>query len=108
LEILANTGDGQLADLNEFVACYNPENRHERSTTWSEDNPDGRWRAWDYDDLIARDKANLDVFWLRDESLDDAASLEEPDVIAAEIIEDLQTALDEIALIYADLAEDPA
>ena len=68
------------------------------------DNPDGRWRAYDYDDLVARDKANLDIFWLRDESLDDAASLEEPDVIAAEIIEDLQTALDEMALIYADLA----
>jgi type I restriction enzyme M protein len=98
----------QRADPDEFVACYNPENRHERRATWSEDNPDGRWRSWDYDDLVARDKANLDIFWLRDESLDDAASLEEPDVIAAEIIEDLQTALDEIALIYADLAEDPA
>jgi hypothetical protein len=54
--------------------------------------------------LVARDKANLDIFWLRDESLDDAANLEEPDVIAAEIIEDLQAALDEFALIYADLA----
>lgn len=53
---------------------------------------------------MARDKANLDIFWLRDESLDDAASLEAPEVIAAEIIEDLQTALDEIAQIYADLA----
>jgi type I restriction enzyme M protein len=55
---------------------------------------------------VARDKANLDIFWLRDESLDDAASLAEPDVIAAEIIEDLQAALDEFALIYADLATD--
>ena len=66
--------------------------------------PDGRWRAYGYDDLVARDKASLDIFWLRDESLDDAASLEDPDVIAAEIIEDLQTALDEMALIYSDLA----
>jgi hypothetical protein len=53
---------------------------------------------------MARDKANLDIFWLRDESLDDAASLKAPEVIAAEIIEDLQTALDEMSLIYTDLA----
>jgi type I restriction enzyme M protein len=92
------------ADLNEFVECYNPENREDRRETWSEENPDGRWRVYDYDELVARDKANLDIFWLRDESLDDAASLEEPDTIAAEIIEDLQTALDEMSLIYADLA----
>jgi type I restriction enzyme M protein len=94
----------QRADLDEFVAWYNPENREDRAPTWSEDNPDGRWRAYDYEELVARDKANLDIFWLRDESLDDDASLEDPDVIAAEIIEDLQTALDEMSLIYADLA----
>jgi type I restriction enzyme M protein len=53
---------------------------------------------------VARDKANLDILWLRDESLDDGSGLEAPEVIAAEIIEDLQTALDEFSLIYADLA----
>jgi type I restriction enzyme M protein len=92
------------ADLDEFVECYNPENREDRRETWVEENPHGRWRVYGYDELVARDKANLDIFWLRDESLDDAASLEEPDIIAAEIIEDLQTALDEMSLIYADLA----
>lgn len=94
----------QRSDLDEFVHCYNPENRHERVETWSEETPDGRWRAYDYEELVSRDKANLDIFWLRDESLDDAASLEEPDVIAANIIEDLETALEEMSLIYADLA----
>ena len=94
------------ADLDEFVRCYHPENREDRTETWSEANPEGRWRSYAYEELVARDKANLDIFWLRDESLDDAASLEEPDVIAAEIIEDLQAALDEFALIYADLAGD--
>jgi type I restriction enzyme M protein len=93
------------ADLDEFVECYNPENREDRTETWSEENPDGRWRCYDYDLLMSRDKANLDIFWLRDESLDDAASLEDPDLIAADIIEDLQTALDEMSLIYADLAD---
>lgn len=91
------------ADLDEFVECYNPTNRHDRAETWTEENPDGRWRVYDYDELVSRDKANLDIFWLRDDSLDDAASLEEPDVIAADIVEDLQTALEEMSLIYADL-----
>ena len=98
----------QRSDLDEFVRCYNPENRDDRTETWSEENPDGRWRCYNYEELMSRDKANLDIFWLRDESLDDAASLEDPDVIAADIIEDLQTALDEMSLIYADLTEDAA
>ena len=59
------------ADLDEFVACYHPENRHERKATWSEINPQGRWRAYALDELMARDKVNLDIFWLRDESLED-------------------------------------
>ena len=54
---------------------------------------------------MARDKASLDVFWLRDESLEDAAGLEDPDLIAAEIVEDLRAALAEFAEIQADLAE---
>jgi type I restriction enzyme M protein len=93
----------ERADLDEFVTCYNPENREDRTATWSEDAPDGRWRSYSYDELMARDKANLDIFWLRDESLDDGASLEEPDVILAEIIEDLRAALDEFAFIADDL-----
>ncbi len=39
-------------DLDEFVKCYNPENRHERKPAWSEKNPDGRWRSFDYEDII--------------------------------------------------------
>jgi len=94
-------------DLDEFVACYNPENRHERKPTWSADNPDGRWRAYTYEEIIARDKASLDIFWLRDESLEDSANLPDPDVIAAEIIEDLQSALEELQAISDDLAMTP-
>src|SRR3989440_9003889 len=51
------------SDLDDFVACYNPKNRHERKPTWSEKNPQGRWRAYDYDELLKRDKLNLDIFW---------------------------------------------
>jgi type I restriction enzyme M protein len=91
------------SDLDEFVECYSSENREDRTETWSEDNPDGRWRVHDYDQLISRDKANLDIFWLRDESLDDAASLEAPDIIAAEIIDDLRAALEQFTFIADDL-----
>jgi len=93
------------ADLDEFVACYHPENRHERQATWSETEPQGRWRACMLDELMARDKVNLDIFWLRDESLEDSASLPEPDVLAAEIVEDLQAALEQFAAIAEDIGE---
>jgi type I restriction enzyme M protein len=52
---------------------------------------------------VKRDKVSLDIFWLKDESLEDSANLPDPDVIAAEIVEDLQAALDEFALIAGDL-----
>jgi len=90
-------------DLDHFVACYNPENRHEREATWSADNPDGRWRAYDYEELVARDKANLDIFWIRDESLEETANLPEPDVLAADIVEDLESALEQFRVIAEDL-----
>jgi len=96
------------SDLDEFVACYNPANRHDRTPTWSPDNPDGRWRSFTYDELMQRDKVSLDIFWLRDESLEDASSFADPDVIALEIIEDLRAALEEFEAIQADLAEPAA
>jgi type I restriction enzyme M protein len=90
-------------DLDEFVDCFHPENRHYRRGTWSEANPEGRWRRYGYEELIVRDKASLDNFWLRDDSLEDGANLPDPDVLAAEIVEDLRAALEEFELIYADM-----
>jgi len=83
------------SDLDEFVACYNPENRHKRTETWSEENPDGRWRRFSFEELIARDKANLDIFWLRDESLEESDNLPAPEELAAEIVADLEAALEQ-------------
>ncbi len=94
------------ADLDGFVACYHPENRHDRTTTWSPETPDSRWRSFTYDELMSRDKVNLDIFWLRDESLEDSANLPEPDVLAAEIVEDLQAALSQFGGIAEDLNKD--
>jgi type I restriction enzyme M protein len=93
----------QRSDLDEFVACYNPANRQKRKATWSEKNPDGRWRMYAYDELVARDKASLDIFWLRDESLADSANLPPPEVIADEMIEDLRAALEELEQLRAGL-----
>jgi type I restriction enzyme M protein len=93
-------------DLEEFEKCYNSPNRHERKATWSEKKPDGRWRAYDYDELVARDKASLDIFWLKDESLEASDNLPDPDIIAQEIVDDLESALEQFRLIANDLGSD--
>ena len=93
-------------DLQDFVNCYNPKNRSKRKATWSETNPDGRWRCFTYDELMTRDKVNLDIFWLRDESLEDSANLPEPDILAAEIVEDLKSALTQFEGIEEELSGD--
>ena len=122
-------------DLDEFVECYKPGKRHERVPIWAPVDPDsgaamtkgeagmtgddtgaagngvratgnGRWRAYDYDELIARDKVSLDIFWLRDDSLADTDNLPPPGVIAAEIVEDLEAALEQMRLIAEDLTVD--
>ncbi len=90
-------------DLDEFVDCYNPPNRQDRNPTWSEENQAGRWRAYDYDEIIIRDKAGLDIFWLKDESLEDSENLPEPGIIAAEIVEDLEAALEQFREIADDI-----
>lgn len=82
--------------------------RDQGGQTWSEDNPTGRWRHFTYDELIQRDKVSLDIFWLRDESLEDGANLPKPNEIAAEIIQDLQTALEQLSAIQTDLSAVPA
>ena len=107
-------------DLYDFVSCYNPKNRHERKES-------ERFKSYTYEELTKRDKLNLDILtsslplsrslnlpvclarfpaarlWLKDESLEDSANLPAPDVIAAEIVEDLQAALAQFAEIANDL-----
>ena len=81
------------SDFDDFIACYKAGHEHERLETWGASNPEGRWRCFDYDDLIKRDKLSLDIFWLKDKSLTDSEALPSPDVIAAEIADDLEAAL---------------
>lgn len=93
----------QKSDLTEFIACFHAENRYQRTPTWSPENPEGRWRMFTLDELMARDKVNLDIFWLKDDSLEDNASLPAPEVIAAEIMEDLRAALAQFEAIAQEL-----
>ncbi|CAG0947847.1 partial putative type I restriction enzymeP M protein, partial [Anaerolineae bacterium] len=85
-------------DLKDFIERYNPANRHERAET-------ERFRAFAYDELIARDKASLDIFWLKDDSLEDSDNLPDPDVLAKDIVENLEAALDQFNSIAAELGE---
>ena len=84
------------SDLDDFVSCYNPRNRHERSESEC-------FKSFTYEELTKRDKANLDIFWLKDESLEDSANLPDPGVLALEITEDLEAALEQFATIAEDL-----
>lgn len=76
----------KLADLQDFITCYNPENRHQRVAT-------ERFKLFSYEELMAREKASLDIFWLKDNSLDNLDDLPPPDVLQQEIIEHLEAAL---------------
>ena len=94
----------KLEDLRDFISCYNPANRNDRKETWADDpstgsGPDGRWRQFTYVDIIARDKTNLDIFWLKDKSLADLDNLPDPDILAREIIENIEAGLESFKAI---------
>jgi len=93
-------------DLKDFIECYNPKNRYERKETYSEENPEGKWRKYAYEEILKRDKTNLDIFWVKDKSLDDLDNLPKPNVIAQELVDDLTSALEELKSISDDLGDD--
>jgi len=85
----------KVDDLDNFVDCYNIENRHKREESWHpETNPEGRWRKFTYDEIINRDKTSLDITWIKDKSLADLDNLPDPDELAIDIIENLESALE--------------
>ena len=77
----------EMGDLEDFIRCYHPENRHERQET-------ERWKPFPLETLLARDKANLDIFWLKDEDLEASENLPDPGILDLEIVEDLESALE--------------
>jgi type I restriction enzyme M protein len=88
------------AHLDDFVQSYSPDRpRSERVES-------ERFRAFDYEDLVVREKVNLDITWLRDESLENYENLPAPEVLAREIVEDLTAALVEFEAVALALEED--
>ncbi|WP_431111320.1 N-6 DNA methylase [Variovorax paradoxus] len=83
----------KLDDLQDFITCYNPGDRHERTAT-------ERFKFFSYKELMARDRASLDIFWLKDDSLDNFDDLPAPDVLQQEIIDHMEAAL----LAFRDVA----
>ena len=94
-----------MSDLQDLVTCYNAGSRHKRKETFHLiDNPEGRWRKFGYDEIIARDKTSLDITWLKDKSLADLDNLPDPDVLAEEIAENLESALGSFKMIIKELS----
>jgi type I restriction enzyme M protein len=85
------------SDLDDFAACYSASHRDQRVET-------KRFKRFDVTDLLKRDKLNLDIFWLKDESLDDVDSLPPPDIIATQIVDNLQTALEAFQAVADELS----
>jgi len=95
----------QPCDFEEFVECYRAGSQHKRKPTWNEKNAEGRWRCYEYEELIKRDKLSLDLFWIKDKTLTDSESLPAPDVLASEIADDLEAALEQFNKIAARLTK---
>ncbi len=84
----------KFEDLKDFIECYNPLNRNKRKETFNaETNPEGRFRKFSYEEIIARDKTSLDISWIKDKSLADLDNLPDPEILAEDIIENLEAGL---------------
>ncbi len=84
-------------DLDDFIKCYNPENRYKRKES-------ERFKCFNYEEISKRDKTNLDIFWLKDESLDDLDNIPDPEIIVKELSVKLQSALKQLREIQKDLS----
>ncbi|MFA5518242.1 MAG: class I SAM-dependent DNA methyltransferase [Spirochaetota bacterium] len=84
------------SDLEDFINCYNPENRHLRKES-------ERFKCFNYEEILKRDKTNLDIFWIKDSSLEDLDNLPEPNILSEEIKDELENALEQLKEITEDL-----
>lgn len=94
----------KLEDLRDFITLYQAENIHKRTETYHpETNPEGRWRKFTYDEIIARDKTSLDITWLKDKSLADLDNLPDPDELAQDIVENIEAGLESFRAVLNGL-----
>jgi type I restriction enzyme M protein len=94
----------KFEDLKDFIECYNPDNRFNRKETWHpETNPEGRWRRFTLEEIQSRDKTSLDITWIKEKSLSDLDNLPDPDDLAADIVENLESVLENFREIMRNL-----
>lgn len=86
------------SDFDDFVKCYCAEDFSKRKQTWSEENPDGRWRKYSYDEILKRDKTSLDISWIK-------TGEEVPDCTLNELLEEIKIKTDSIVTSVAKLQE---
>ena len=86
------------SDFDDFVKCYCAEDFSKRKETWSEENPEGRWRKYSYDEILKRDKTSLDISWIK-------TGDEVPDCSLKELLEEIKTKTDSIVTSVAKLQE---
>ena len=89
----------RITDLEDFIQCYNPENPNERTET-------ERFKCFSYEEFLKREKFNLDIIWIKDESLEETENLPPPQEIVYEIIENLEFALEQFKEIAEELDKD--
>lgn len=95
----------QLTDLQDFIDCYCADDRRQRKETYHvETNPNGRWRKFTMDEITQREKTSLDIFWLKDNALTDLDNLPEPEILVAEIVENIESALANFRYVEENLA----
>jgi type I restriction enzyme M protein len=91
-----------LEHFADFIQCYSPVNRHAREETWHQKkNPEVPWRKHTYADIIARDKASLDLTWLKEKGLADFGNLPDPEALAEGIVENIEAGLQNFRTVLA-------
>jgi type I restriction enzyme M protein len=96
----------KFEDLQNFINCYCSEDRSKRVETYSNENPEGRWRKYSYTEILVRDSTNLDISWTKNGSLKDLENLPEPEELASEIIEDIELALAGLKEVLLELEDE--
>jgi type I restriction enzyme M protein len=91
------------SDLDDFVTCFNPDNRHRRAETYSAENSGGRWRRFSYDEIIARDKTSLDITWLKSGDSPTDCTLGELLDLIEEKSATIVTAVDKLESLIGDI-----
>lgn len=100
----------RFENLQSFIELYKPNNRSDRKETWAETttglaSPEGRWRKYNYNEIVSSEKINLDITWLRDDSVINLDNLPEPEELANNIVENLRAGLESFEMVIKEMKE---